>query len=104
MRTSTFTSHDDVCISRHRDNAASVAANERIRNSKSAFRAAVYELGRMLGEFTSKEIAVKLDKPLNSVSGRISELKAAGLIEETAYRRDGCAVLRVPTSPQRSLF
>ena len=104
MRTSTFTTHDDVCISRHRDSPASIEANERIRNSKSADRAAVWDLASRLADFTSKELAVQLDKPLNSISGRISELKAAGLIRETEYRRDRCAVLVAVRKGQPSLF
>lgn len=104
MRDPGFSTFDDITVSRHRDSPASVEANERIRNSKSADRAAVWDLATRLKDFTSKEIAVKLDKALNSVSGRISELKAAGLIRETEYRRDRCTVLVAVRKGQPSLF
>lgn len=104
MRAAPFTTHDDITVSRHRDSKASVEANARIRTSKSQDRAAVWALAVSLGEFTSKELAVQLDKPLNSISGRISELKAAGLIRETEYRRGGCAVLRAARNGQPTLF
>lgn len=96
--------HDDICISRHRDSVASNEANARLRTSKSQDRAAVWALAVKLGEFTSKELAVQLDKPLNAISGRISELKSLGLIRETEYRRSGCAVLRAVRNGQPSLF
>jgi predicted transcriptional regulator len=43
---------------------------------------------------TSKEIAEFLNRPLNAISGRLSELKAIGKIEKTGQRRDGAAELR----------
>lgn len=104
MRDARFSTFDDITVSRHRDAKASNEANARIRNSKSEDRAAVWALATRLGEFTSKEIALRLDKPLNAISGRISELKAAGLIRETEYRRDRCAVLRVVRRGQPTLF
>jgi hypothetical protein len=40
---------------------------------------------------TSKEVAEWLESPLNAISGRISELKAMGKIQQIG-RRDGCGV------------
>lgn len=87
--------HDDVTINRHRDNAASVEANKRAKQSKSEVRRLVWDIACSLGEFTSKEIAERLGRPINTFSGRITELKIAGLVVETEHRRNGCAVLRI---------
>lgn len=89
------TTHDDICINRHRDSDVSIEANRRAKLSKSEVRAQVYSIARSLGSFTSKDIGALIAKPINKFSGRLTELCAAGLIVKTAYRRDGCAVYRV---------
>jgi DNA-binding IclR family transcriptional regulator len=43
---------------------------------------------------TAKEYAEKSNKPLNTVSGRFTELARDGWIERTSERRDGAAVWR----------
>lgn len=104
MRTAAFSTHDDITISRHRDNAASNDANRRARESKSKVRAAIYAILCAMPDATSKELAVKLDKPVNAISGRITELKVAGLVRETPYRRGGAAVLTAVRNGQPTLF
>lgn len=104
MRSSTATTFDDICIARHGDSAVSNDANRRARESKSKVRAAIYALICALPDATSKELAAKLDKPVNAISGRISELKAAGLVRETVFRRGGCAVLKAVRNGQPALF
>jgi Fic family protein len=44
---------------------------------------------------TSKQVAYALGRPLNAISGRLSELLAMGELERTGARMDGAAVLRV---------
>lgn len=58
------------------------------------------------GGVTSKEVARALDVPLNTISGRFSELKADGIIFDTQERRERSAVYSlVPRSMnQRTLF
>jgi len=48
-----------------------------------------------VGGVTSKQIAKTLQRPLRCISGRISELLAAGVIERTGERWEGCAMLRL---------
>lgn len=82
---------DDITANKHHSHPASVAANETV--DKSRDRKRVLDFIRLRGVTHSKEIARGLDKPLNLVSGRISELKKAGVIQETGEREDGCALL-----------
>lgn len=104
MRAESATTHDDICIGRHRDSAASVEANARANQSKSAVRAEIFRIAESLGVFTSKDIAERLGKPINTISGRITELKMLGYFRETELRRDGCALLKFVRDAQPSLF
>ena len=44
---------------------------------------------------TSKELAKKMQKPLNAISGRITALRDKKLITDSGYRRDKCRVMVV---------
>ena len=44
---------------------------------------------------TSKELARKMQKPLNAVSGRITALSQKGLLKDSGVRRDKCRVMIV---------
>jgi hypothetical protein len=83
----------DITERKHRGNPASVDAYK--RGDKSRDRRKVLELIKSAGwlGMTSKEIAEAMDKPLNAVSGRCSELKAAALVIPTNRRRDKATVL-----------
>lgn len=83
----------DVCESRHRGNPASAAANP-TRYAKSESHQIILAHLRHFGPLTSKELAQAMDTRVNCISGRISELLAAGQIERTDLRRDGAAVVR----------
>lgn len=85
----------DICASRHGGNEQSQAAYERIEDGLPAARQACLDLIRSRGRLgaTAKEVAERLGKPLNAISGRLSELKAAGLVVDSQMRLDGCAVL-----------
>jgi hypothetical protein len=86
----------DVCSRKHKHNPASVAANERAEPTKTATKDDIVRFGRIVGEFTSKDVARILDKPLHTFSGRIAELKAEKVIEVVDKpRREGCEILRV---------
>ena len=91
----------DVCISRHRGNPESVAANLRAEPNKTEMQERIWAYVRFVGTATSKEIADAVSKPINCVSGRISELRAKGMLEATGTRRDGCAVLRAVEEHER---
>lgn len=82
----------DICSSKHGGNAESVEANGRV-DKRQGQRDVIATLTN--ARLTSKEIAVRLGKPLNCISGRLSELKMAGVIMPTGVRRDGSAELRL---------
>lgn len=81
----------DVCSSRHRGNVQSVEANpasvDKLRD-----RTIILGLIRNARGITSKEIAEAMGRPLNCISGRISELKTDQKIA-TRGSRDGCSIL-----------
>lgn len=84
---------NDICINRHQGNAQSLIANKRVQKERD--RATVLAIIIKTGKSHSKEIARLMNKQLNQISGRISELKANEIIEETGERIDGCAVYRL---------
>jgi len=82
----------DICERKHGGNAESIEANARA-DKRQGQRDVIATLTN--ARLTSKEIAIKLGKPLNCISGRCSELKMAGVIVPTGVRRDGSAELRL---------
>jgi hypothetical protein len=44
---------------------------------------------------TSKELAKKMQKPLNAISGRITALRDKNLLKDSGVRRDKCRVMIV---------
>ena len=93
---------NDITKQKHKGNLRSVAANP-VDISKSKIKVEIIKLlenpwfhdGKKGWGLSSKEIAELLDRPLHSVSGRLSELKRYGLIEESGKVLDGCAVLQL---------
>jgi len=85
----------DTTYNRHRGNAESNSAFATIQDTLSLRQNDVLEAFSLIGyPATSKEITNWLQSPLNAISGRITELKAKGLIKQIG-RRDGCAVYQV---------
>lgn len=84
----------DVCSSRHKGNEESAAAFEKASLSIRDDHRTILGIFDRNGGMTSKEIAQALGRPLHSVSGRLTELKAGMYLEKTSMRRDGSAVLR----------
>lgn len=87
---------DDVCYNRHQGNEQSVAANKAA--NKENDRAFILKYITDNGTAHLKQIASAMNKQVNQISGRISELKFDGLIEDTGYRRDGCTVYKPKTN------
>ncbi len=85
----------DPCERKHGGAETSVAAFERAKLSATDYRLACFEYirSRRADGATSKEVASYLSKHLNEISGRLAELKHAGLVIDSGRRRDGCAVL-----------
>ena len=82
----------DIASNKHGGNANSAVAYETIAHTLANRQNDV--LGAFLRHpngMTSKEVAEWLESPLNAISGRISELKAMGKIQQIG-RRDGCGV------------
>jgi len=90
---------NDICQERHRSNSESTAANPS-SVVKQRDRRRVYELLKHNEKYwpgegsTSKEIASKMGRKLHCISGRISELKQAGLVIVKG-RRDACGILHL---------
>lgn len=89
----------DICENRHGGADTSIGA---FQNTSETLRILdrqkilTFMTGTPQG-LTSKELAFLLDKPLNAISGRLSELCRDEQIEDSGERRDGCRVLRLKT-------
>jgi len=83
----------DICEARHRSNPESRAAFDRAAPNIPHQRAKVLEAVKNSGDrgLTCRELCSAWGCMMNQVSGRFSELKAAGLISKKGVR-DGCAV------------
>lgn len=86
---------DDITAGRHRGSPESEEAHERLRPSKAYLQAAVLDSLRRRGLYgaTTEEIASELGLRVNSVSGRMTELRVAGLAVKTDRHRltlSGC--------------
>ena len=84
----------DICAARHHGSPESAAANP-APEAKRAMHRTILALFDQRPYWTSKQIAYAVGRPLNSISGRLSELMAMGLLERTGARMDGAAVLRM---------
>lgn len=91
----------DVCASRHGGAETSVEANKAVKKEKD--RELIYgyiQEARHYGH-TLDELSVLLNRPPNSISGRLTELKVQGKIVYTGRKRQtrsGC-LARVYTIP-----
>jgi len=87
----------DISARKHGGSLESKQAFEKVQVKLPGRRRQVYELVKNAGlrGMTSKELALSTGLPLHSVSGRISELCKALLLEKTSTRRDGAGVVRV---------
>lgn len=83
----------DICSRKHQGNTESREANKVNVPSRSAQREAVLVYIRATPR-SMKEVAQLMGVPFNTISGRGSELKRYGLVEETGEVRQGSAVLR----------
>lgn len=82
----------DITSNKHGGNAESIASYETIlENLANRQNDVLSAFLRHPNGMTSKEVAEWLESPLNAISGRISELKAMGKIQQIG-RRDGCGV------------
>jgi hypothetical protein len=93
----------DITKNKHKGNKESVAAFEKIENTLPKQRMRVLFLFLCL-QCTSKGVAETLNVGLNTISGRLSELKAAGYLKPTGERIDGAAVLRITEAGQQALI
>lgn len=78
----------DICSKKHKGNANSKAANKTASKAKLFLRQEVYELiFWSTNGLSCEELALMLSRPVHSISGRISELKAEGEIVEVSERK-----------------
>lgn len=95
MQTGLF-KNDDICARKHRGSPTSIAANERASKHKVANTAKILNFAiKNMGRCYSKQVARALNIPLNSISGRFSELRKAGTLVDTGEVEEGCAVLKL---------
>lgn len=87
----------DISARKHKNNPQSRDAHTRVVHTKQDTYRWIMQLLNDRGEYgaTSKEIAAAKGVELNTISGRLSEMKAMDWIVETGERRNGAAVLRV---------
>ena len=85
----------DICANRHKNNAESVVAHQKIIKTKRQQRQRVLARIRDAGPegLTCRELAREWDVGLNCISGRFSELKMNKEIIQCG-RRDGCGVYK----------
>lgn len=81
----------DATISRHKGNPASMDANKRTNKTRDAQR--ILAFIRAKGKSWSKEIVRETGIPLQTVSARCSELKAAGFVIGIGERIEGCEII-----------
>lgn len=76
----------DICSNRHKGSATSTAANKRANRNKPQYRYLCLDFIRRNGTATLEDLCKHFDKTPNTLSGRLSELKAANLIESVGVR------------------
>lgn len=87
--------YTDITANRSGSPVTSQLANKKVAPRKGEDRAKIKVYLRVNGKGTLKDIVRVLKIPVQTVSARLSELKATGEVEVTGERRDGCAVLRL---------
>lgn len=77
---------DDICASRHQNADTSIAANKEANKSKAYWRQRVLGVIAELRQATLEDVCTRLGKSSNSISGRISELRASKSIKIVGKR------------------
>lgn len=85
----------DVCAAKHGGSQESKAANLKAHPHKAKSRELVMHVLRIKGAATCKEIADYLNLPMHKVSGRLTELIAAGQARKSDAVRDGGRVILI---------
>ncbi len=84
----------DICFKKHKDNKQSNQAHFRLIPFKLTIRRKILALlkDHEIEGLTGLELSQSLNKPFNTFSGRLSELKKEGLVIEKGVR-EGSAIL-----------
>ena len=83
-----FNEHFNIDLSKGKHNQLSKEAFKKVRKGQK------WEVLRLIdGQTSTKEIADKLNKPIHSISGRFTELKALELIE-FSHEKEGYSVYK----------
>lgn len=86
----------DICERKHGKNEMSVAANAKAEPTKQVRQTQILGLMQRCVDLTAKEAAYSFSVPLNTLSGRFSELKKLGRIEAAiGVKRDGSQAYRL---------
>lgn len=84
----------DITRNKHQGNAQSEAANVRVHPSKSELKTKIINFIRERVGSTTEEVSVSLNLRYTTASGRISELRRDGALEDSGKTRptsSGCA-------------
>ena len=86
----------DITATKHGGNSESRSAFQKSKHNAAEQRARVLELITQSGPagLSMKQVASAMSVQLNTISGRGSELRQSGAVEDTGERRSGSAVLR----------
>jgi predicted HTH transcriptional regulator len=84
----------DITSNKHGGNAQSKTAFDMVKQKLTLRQKIVLSWIALEQQATSKRVAELMRVPLNTISGRFTELKAAGKIQQVG-RRDGCAIWQV---------
>lgn len=90
-----FIDQTDITARKHRNNPQSVAANKKASKFKSSYRFLILDYLRRNGTATLEVLCRHFDKNPHQLSGRVSELLAANLIERTGEVINGFAQIRL---------
>ena len=77
---------DDICESKHKGNQMSFLANLDVGGYKSDVRNSILTYLKRVSDATSDEIVVATGLGIQTVSGRMTELKKSGLITKGVRR------------------
>ena len=94
---------NDICVNKHGHNPQSEAANRRVQPHKQILRDYILSfVGKFPEGITCEEMVNLYGLKLQTVSARVSELKAEGKIVKRGIRRGYAVLFLSPT--QKELF
>lgn len=87
----------DITENRHKGSPESQEAFERVKHGKQQMYDRILNLAQARKDYglTVHELSAAIGKPVNCISGRLSELRMIGKLKKSGVRRNGAAVLQI---------